>query len=54
MKNMAELWIITIGVLVFVVGFGGWIFVFALKLALHSEDAKTIDPVPPHTDSFYT
>ncbi|MGV3464516.1 MAG: hypothetical protein ACO1OT_04405 [Heyndrickxia sp.] len=48
---MAEAWIVTIGTLVFVMGFAGWIFVFALKLVLNSEDAKTIDPVPPDTDS---
>lgn len=49
---MAEAWIVTIGTLVFVIGFAGWIFVFVLKLVLHSEDAKTIDPVPSDTDSF--
>jgi hypothetical protein len=54
MKNMAESWIETIGVLVSVVGFGGGLFVFALKLVLKSEDATTIDPVPPHTNSFHT
>ncbi|GIN84775.1 hypothetical protein J6TS2_11610 [Heyndrickxia sporothermodurans] len=39
-------WFITIGVLVTTVGFGCWTFTYALKLALNSEDAVSIDPVP--------
>lgn len=45
------MWIITIGVLVTVVGFGAGLFVFALKLVLKSEDANRIDTVPSEMDN---
>lgn len=46
---MAVWWITTFS-LVLCLGFVGGIMVYGLKGALHSDDAKTVDPLPKEKD----